>query len=205
MLVTFVTKTPIGPNPDDDLKSIAVKLTRPDGTMFDDIVDACRAAANATAEYVAANPDSEFAIMRGADLEADTTKAIALLQTILGPILYLCSDQPDIRNRKRPAERPVRLSPAKKRKKLKVPRGQVIWETGFTIGPRLREAERVRYVTDPDQPHNRVRPHIRKAHWHVYWTGKGRTIPILKWVHPCFINLDPDNPGTTIRNVTRPD
>ena len=31
------------------------------------------------------------------------------------------------------------------------------------------------------------RPHMRKAHWHRYHTGKGRTGTILKWLPPIFV------------------
>lgn len=34
------------------------------------------------------------------------------------------------------------------------------------------------------------RPHVRKAHWHLYWTGPGRTIPKVNWIAPCLINAN---------------
>lgn len=30
-------------------------------------------------------------------------------------------------------------------------------------------------------------PHFRKAHWHRYWTGKGRTVCELRWIEPVFV------------------
>lgn len=28
---------------------------------------------------------------------------------------------------------------------------------------------------------------MRRAHWHHYWVGKGRTELILKWIEPVFV------------------
>lgn len=33
-------------------------------------------------------------------------------------------------------------------------------------------------------------PHPRAGHYHLYWTGKGRQTPVLKWVAPTFINKE---------------
>ena len=35
--------------------------------------------------------------------------------------------------------------------------------------------------------HRSPRPHMRRAHWHHYWTGKGRNELVLKWIEPVFI------------------
>jgi hypothetical protein len=35
-----------------------------------------------------------------------------------------------------------------------------------------------------------VRPHVRAGHFHLYWTGKGRTIPKVQFLHPCLVNAD---------------
>ena len=35
--------------------------------------------------------------------------------------------------------------------------------------------------------HNSPRPHMRRAHWHHYWVGKGRTDLVLKWIEPVWV------------------
>lgn len=30
-------------------------------------------------------------------------------------------------------------------------------------------------------------PHFRRAHWHRFWTGKGRTVCELRWIEPVFV------------------
>ena len=35
--------------------------------------------------------------------------------------------------------------------------------------------------------HASPRPHMRRAHWHLYWTGTGRAVPRVKWIAPVFV------------------
>ena len=32
-----------------------------------------------------------------------------------------------------------------------------------------------------------VRPHVRRAHWHHYWVGEGRTRLEVRWIEPTFV------------------
>lgn len=32
-----------------------------------------------------------------------------------------------------------------------------------------------------------VRPHVRRAHWHHYWVGKGRTTLEVRWIEPVLV------------------
>lgn len=49
-----------------------------------------------------------------------------------------------------------------------------------------------------------MRPHIRRAHWHSYWTGKKDVQEerklIVNWVAPTMVG-DSDNVIPTIRDV----
>lgn len=46
-----------------------------------------------------------------------------------------------------------------------------------------------------------VRPHIRAAHAHLYWTGPGRTVPVVRFLPPVPVKggpaAFPDNPTVT--------
>ena len=50
-----------------------------------------------------------------------------------------------------------------------------------------------------------VRPHLRSAHWHLYWTGVGRRIPTLRFIPTTVINAEtpPDDeaPAPVLRLV----
>lgn len=37
---------------------------------------------------------------------------------------------------------------------------------------------------------NAVRTHVRRAHWHHYWVGEGRSRLALKWLAPTIVNPD---------------
>lgn len=47
----------------------------------------------------------------------------------------------------------------------------------------------------------RPRPHIRRAHWHTYRTGSGRTETTIKWVAPIPINITDGDIIPTIHQV----
>ena len=61
------------------------------------------------------------------------------------------------------------------------------------VGGRFASTYRVWSKTQSvpqDGTHASPRPHLRAGHWHLYWTGEGRTIPKVNFVHPCLVNSD---------------
>lgn len=48
-----------------------------------------------------------------------------------------------------------------------------------------------------------VRPHLRAGHWHLYWTGEGRTIPKVVFLHPCMVNAIKVEPSTEIERIVK--
>lgn len=70
------------------------------------------------------------------------------------------------------------------------------WEIGFRTGCTITQMYRSRSAGQPPAepgPAGIKRPHIRRAHWHHYWTGKGRSILVVKWIFPTIVHGDPDN------------
>lgn len=67
------------------------------------------------------------------------------------------------------------------------------WDVGYRIGAIIRdnkariEQER-EYKTHPGS-HASKRPHMRRGHWHSFWTGpkKGNRKLVLHWIPPTFI------------------
>lgn len=43
------------------------------------------------------------------------------------------------------------------------------------------------YRSDPNKSRKLPTPHFRRAHWHHYWTGTGRTELTTKWIEPTFV------------------
>lgn len=103
----------------------------------------------------------------------------------LSLLLYLCSDQPDMRASAAPSRRG-------KGKRQRPKDAATVVDVGFDIGPKLggQQSRRDDGEDSSSATTGRtVRSHIRRAHWHTYNTGP-RTNPtrILRWVHPTIIN-----------------
>jgi hypothetical protein len=67
------------------------------------------------------------------------------------------------------------------------------WDVGFRIGATIRAgliaADREHVGSGEPRPHARPRPHMRRAHWHSFWTGplKGDRKAILHCLHPVLV------------------
>lgn len=125
----------------------------------------------------------------------------AVAEPIISLTLYLCSEDADF-NGKRP-QRP-RPKKTKKGWRMFPPDKPRTWDVAVRIGAALRkynqEAE-----THQTGNHEGPRPHIRRAHWHSYWTGP-KTEPeqrriIVKWMPPIPVNIDDNELPTTIHPV----
>ena len=66
------------------------------------------------------------------------------------------------------------------------------WEVGYRISTPFLDKERSlsETVSLPDEASagTSPRPHIRRAHWHHYWAGPGKTQLIVKWLEPVWVN-----------------
>jgi hypothetical protein len=76
-------------------------------------------------------------------------------------LLYLCSDQRDTRT--------PQPSTGRKGKPTRKPAATVI-DLGFHVGPALQPARRDTASSRGTGGGN-VRAHLRRGHWHTYWTG----------------------------------
>jgi len=145
---------------------------------------------------------------RGMSVPLEVSRAYeSLLPGLVSLLLYLCSEEPDIIDWPPPQPRPKRtkrgwrLFPADK---------PTTWEVGVRLGAALRRAER--HEEPREEPatartHARPRPHIRRAHWHGFWTGP-RSDPErrqlkLRWLPPIPVAVDDlDALPATVRPVT---
>lgn len=71
------------------------------------------------------------------------------------------------------------------------------WEIGFRVGCTIAQMYRRRpagYLpaASAHESAGMKRPHVRREHWHHYWTGKGRSVLVVKWLLPAIIHGDPD-------------
>lgn len=143
-------------------------------------------------------------------------QATRTLAPILSLVLYLCTQADQLTRRGQPAT-PANPMPKRTRRhgwRLFPADGPREWDVGVRIGAALRDAyAREQTGGDAAPSGRRVRPHVRRAHWHTILSGPrkradGSPIPAsdrradLRWMPPIPINVDDvgDLPAT-IRRV----
>lgn len=124
------------------------------------------------------------------------------IEPLVSLLLYLCSVTADFGNGERRPKNPEakktkrgwRMFPADK---------PTTWPVGERVGAALRSGYAAANSTGIDT-HTGPRPHIRRAHWHTYWTGPrdGNQKPVLKWLPPIPINVENvDDLPAVVRDV----
>ena len=115
----------------------------------------------------------------------------------LSLLLYLCSEQPDYDR-----QPPANPTPVKTRRGTRIfPAASLTTvRVGAAIGSTIRRGSR---SADAAATGRSVTPHIRRAHWHTYWTGSGNSRrPVLRWLHPMLIGAASlDDVPATVRPV----
>lgn len=133
------------------------------------------------------------------------------LQRVLEPLmsmyLYMCSKAPDIIGDG--IENTGYPQPVKTKRGLRffAPDNARTWEAGVRIGAAIRQAAcqpRLRIIGGDTTGHASPRPHVRCAHWHLYWVGSLKSPDRktdVRWIHPILVNVgDP----TLLPMVIRP-
>ena len=120
------------------------------------------------------------------------------IKKYLNPLLYICSDKPDMPEYAEVKARRTYSSDGAAKRPAAI-------HVGTRIGSILRTAKKE--VTEPEKTqenksHSSPVPHIRRAHWHHFWTGsEEERILILKWLPPIPVNIDDEDPTPVIREV----
>ncbi len=137
------------------------------------------------------------------DLSACVDEVAAPLAQLVSVTLYLCSVAADIADRRGKRDRPGNPEAVKTKRGMRTfpASNHTTWDVGYRIGAALRLAVggKGSNTAPGDGRHASPRPHIRRAHWHSYWTGPhkgGRRKIVLKWLPPI-----PVGAGETIPTV----
>lgn len=116
-------------------------------------------------------------------------------------VLYLCSTAAEMRDAKG-GDRTPRRPRAETTRAANAP---TVWETGFRLGPALRVALECAQAPVGDGTHASPRPHIRRAHWHGFWSGPRdatKRVLDLLWLPPIPVGVDEGAPIVpTVRRV----
>lgn len=132
--------------------------------------------------------------------QRDLSETAAPLVSLL---LYLCADEAEIGDGKVQPTRPVPKR-TKHGWRLFAAEKPSVWDVGVRLGAALRRAQAAQQieVSKESGTHARPRAHIRRAHWHTFLSGAGRTDRRLKWLPPIPVNVDsPDELPAVIRDV----
>lgn len=129
------------------------------------------------------------------------------VRPLVSLLLYLCSEEPDYAGDDRP--RIPRLTKTAKGMRMPTADAPRTWDVGLRIGAAIRAAREVPERADEGGQfdgngvaHRRPRGHLRRAHWHTYWTGKGKAVPALRWLFPMMVNANsPDGLPAVVRKV----
>lgn len=120
--------------------------------------------------------------------EDDFMSHIEWTSRLVNVLLYLCSNNADITDKTpKVRDRSFRLlsGTTKSGKFQLLPcRQQKVFSVGQLIAKKMQE-----YETFINSSTNPIRPHVRRAHWHGYWTGPkaGERKYILKWIAPTLV------------------
>lgn len=135
---------------------------------------------------------------------ADKELTLLILQTIL----YLSSNKPDITENQPIQHTKQAFHPTPDTDINEI----TINDIGVRYGAAIRKIKKAKptrnTTTDnakpaPAKPRRPMASHIRAAHWHTYWIGKGRTKKILKWVPPTFVTGTGKELPITIRKIKK--
>lgn len=127
-----------------------------------------------------------------------------IIEPLVSLLLYLCAENAEIgAGDRHPANpKPTRT---KKGPRTFPPDNPTTWDVGVRIGSALRRAFTAQ-ETGQGGTHASPRPHVRRAHWHGFWTGprnhsEERKLA-LKWLPPIGVRIDsPDDLPATVRPV----
>lgn len=123
-------------------------------------------------------------------------KTRELLMTLLSTLLWLCAEEPDISNIKgeplsREDIKKSGLQVNKKTGRFVPPSMPVVRELGKRLGGEIRYYKQ-QIEADDKQPSTivrRVRPHIRRGHFHGFWKGSGQNKQFdVRWLPATFVN-----------------
>lgn len=153
-------------------------------------------------------------VAESADIEsisrADLLEYSSRITPLVSSVLYLCSENADIRSQADGSAVPKQPSPRRTRKGVRFFPAQqpTEWDVGYRIGEALQHLRTASRTAECDagEIHSRqISPHIRRAHWHSYWVGPLREADerrvTVKWIPPVAVNVSADPPRPVVRRM----
>ena len=158
------------------------------------------------AETLGACYETSLAAMTASEVEQTGWRE---LLPFLSVLLYLCSANREIQGPEGRAFQPPVPRVQHTRQGVRAHPADRIhaWNVAWRVGAALEAAERREREPSASTGASTGRspkPHLRRAHWHLYWAGKGRAEPRVKWLPPIPVNVEGYEPVATVREVGQP-
>lgn len=102
-------------------------------------------------------------------------------ELIIRCLAYISSEKPDVQDRGQ-----IIVKGSHNQKK-QVPARVHTWDVGYRYMKEDRARKEQETVISPSATHASPRPHMRRGHWHTYWTGPGRKERKVVWVSECRV------------------
>jgi hypothetical protein len=140
--------------------------------------------------------DGEVVVTINEEIKDFRDREFNLLNAQLSMVLYICSQKNDIREAdksKRPGKNKGQPYPSHESPAADIRE----WDVGIRMGQAIRQYRQSETAgEDKLTTTASKRPHIRRGHWHTYWTGSRKPElayerkPKLKWLPPVPINSE---------------
>ena len=139
--------------------------------------------------------DSPLNALRGM-MQTENNAIKIALGKVLQIVLYLCAQNAEISPNKEQS------TVYKRGKKIRDSYAEIRkWDVGVRIGAAVKASVQSGAYNSQSKEHSThasPRPHMRRGHWHNFWTGS-KSAPserklVLKWVAPTFIGERDDTP-----------
>ena len=137
--------------------------------------------------------------------EMEANKLSDFAQRAFQIVMYICAANADMSENAK--QKACMRRPAKKSMEKDIAREIQKWDVGYRVGQviRMHGNTDVPDESEKEQKHiksSRKRPHVRRGHFHHYWTGsKEDRKLILKWNAPTFIHAEIGDLPATICKV----
>jgi len=168
------------------------------GSIAGSVDEACREAA-----HVLSVADEQAALHDL--LTIDFTRYSSVLVQLVDLVLYVCTENADLLDHRGSANTPHRPAAVRTRKgtRLFPPQEVAIFEVGSRVAAAIRAARE--QTPTAASKGSSIRPHVRRAHWHTYWTGSrsgpaARSVRV-RWLPPILVNAKEADGASGVRII----
>ena len=155
------------------------------------------------------------------EVEREVASAAGVIRSAVSRLLsvglYLCAEDAEVVAEDGSGALPANPAPKKTKKrgeKLFAAEGVKEWNVAWRLGAQIRAAEREAAEREAEAGGEgaRKRPHIRRAHWHSFWTGPRDPAraherkKAVKWLPPLAVNAreSSEDMPAVVRRVGEP-